>query len=250
MVLSTTNGDPDKGLKAAEVWIDRLRVDALIFAEPSSSEIELVERGLSVGLPMAFVAPDAEFPIGHTLRSENAQAGKDLAKLLFSLGHQAFGFMGGCESLQSTRSRLAGLRAGLAQHGLRLPPESALFAAGDPCQAGARHAQRWLALPRLQAPTAVVVSNDTMALSFMRVLRQAGVSIPQDVSVASFGTPEANLYWPGLTTVEQPVQQMGADAVASVIRDVSDGATSSCVEYPMALVERESTGPLGQRYAV
>jgi DNA-binding LacI/PurR family transcriptional regulator len=80
----------------------------------------------------------------------------------------------------------------------------------------------------------------------MRILQQNGVSIPKEVSVVGFdGLPEAGLCWPGLTTAAQPAQQMGADAVAAVLRQLqhpSSGAASSA-KYPMKLIVRESTGP-------
>ena len=115
------------------------------------------------------------------------------------------------------------------------------YRAGGGSQAG----KVWLALPRHQAPTAVVLGNDLMAMAFMRELLQAGVSIPRDVSVVGFdGLPEAGLCWPGLTTASQPAGQMGTDAAVALLSQLDDpkSSTSSTRHYPMHLVVRESTG--------
>lgn len=250
MLLGSINMDGRYELGAVRAWIDEERVDGLVFAHPGKPEVELMSAAAKAGLPMAFVAPDELFPTGHSFGGENRAAGKALAELLLDLGHRHFAFAGGPESSQDTQDRLAGLREGLSERGVELSPDNVAFAETYLADEGIRHAERWLAVPRADAPTAVVLGNDPMALGFMRTVQQKGVSIPGDVSVVGFdGLPEAGLCWPGLTTAAQPAQQMGADAVAAVLRQLqhpSSGSASS-VKYPMKLIVRESTGPAPDR---
>src|SRR5690606_31098035 len=107
-------------------------------------------------------------------------------------------------------------------------------------------AELWLQLPRADAPTAVVTGNDLMGMAFMRRVQQAGVRVPQDVSVVGFdGLPEAGLCWPGLTTVTQPASQMGSDAAIAGVKRHADpkSSASSSQQYPTQLLARESAGP-------
>jgi DNA-binding LacI/PurR family transcriptional regulator len=257
MLLGSINMDGRYELGAVQAWVDEERVDALIFAHPGKPEVELMSAAAKAGLPMAFVAPDELFPTGHSFGGENREAGRELATLLVDLGHTKFAFSGGPESSQDTQDRLEGVRNGLQARGIVLAEEHITFAGSYLSAEGVRHAERWLAMPRSEAPTAVVLGNDPMALGFMRALQQQGVQIPRDVSVAGFdGLPEAGLCWPGLTTASQPAQQMGTDAVAAVLKQIQQpsSGTASSVKYPMQVIVRESTGPApkapGQRTAV
>jgi DNA-binding LacI/PurR family transcriptional regulator len=250
MLLGSINIQGRYELGAVRAWIDEERVDGLVFAHPGKPEVELMSAAGKAGLPMAFVAPDELFPTGHSFGGENHQAGKAIAEHLLELGHRRFAFAGGPASSQDTQDRLAGLREALTEHGVELPEQNVTFAETYLADQGIGHAKRWLAMPRNEAPTAVVLGNDPMALGFMRVLQQNGVSIPREVSVAGFdGLPEAGLCWPGLTTASQPAQQMGVDAVAAVLRQLQHpgSGSASSVKYPMQLIVRESTGPAPER---
>ncbi len=227
-------------------WIRDRQVDALVFAHPGKPEIPLIEAAAEAGLPMSYVAPDEEYPTGHSFAGENRQAGRAIADYLCDLGHQRFAFAGGPSLSQDTQNRLAGLKDGLAAHGLELPERFISFAASYQAEGGFQAAAAWLQLPRSEAPTAVVTGNDLMAMAFMRSVLQAGFRIPEQVSVIGFdGLPETGLCWPGLTTAVQPATQMGIDAAAAVLEQLenADAPQSGSRQYPMQLLIRESAGP-------
>lgn len=233
-------------LTAVEAWIRDRQVDGLIFAHPGKPEAPLIEAAAAANLPMAFVAPDEGYPTGHSFNGENKAAGQAVADYLCDLGHVRFAFAGGPAVSQDTQNRLAGLKQGLQARGVELPLERISFAPDYQSEGGVKAADVWLELPRAEAPTAVVTGNDLMGMAFMRRVQQAGVRIPDDVSVVGFdGLPEAGLCWPGLTTVTQPASQMGIDAAIAVLKQLSDpkSSTSTSQQYPMQLFTRESAGP-------
>ena len=82
-----------------------------------------------------------------------------------------------------------------------------------------------------------------LAIGFIRAVQQQGVRVPGDLSVAGFdGIPEGAWSWPGLTTMAQPMREMGRDACRRLFLEIAAGEERTNVEYAMTLVVRESTG--------
>ena len=102
-------------------------------------------------------------------------------------------------------------------------------------------------LARRPEVTAVVLGNDALALGFMRSVLQAGLRVPQDLSIVGFDdVPEGTWSWPALTTAAQPTWEMGRAAcrwLMDAIRSRETHPPPVLVQYPMTLVVRESTGP-------
>jgi LacI family transcriptional regulator len=178
--------------------------------------------------------------------SRNREAASVLCQHLLSLGHRRFGFLGGPEDSTDTVERLRGLRDALAAGGGDIDPAHCHFSPSYSRQGGIAFAHRWLETPRDRAPTVVVCANDPLAIAFMRTVLEHGVRVPEEVSVTGFdGVAEGALYWPGLTTVQQPSHVMGGAACRELLRliESSEPAGPARVELPTALVIRESTGP-------
>jgi LacI family transcriptional regulator len=235
---------------AVSQWITERRVDGIIFIRCTGKERPLVELTEQAGLPMVFVAPDEHFDAGPVFRAHNRDAAHDVADHLLSLGHRNIAFVGGPEDSVDSQERLAGLREGLAGTPASLRQSAVTFARAYVASEGMEYARRWLSLSRGQAPTAVVLGNDELALGFMRGVLERGVRIPESVSVVGFDdTPLAALYWPGLTSAEQPTRAMGKSASRTLLRMIenSDRARTPDLHLPMVLRIRESTGPAPRR---
>ncbi len=96
-------------------------------------------------------------------------------------------------------------------------------------------------------PTAIFASNDDMALGVSVAALKHGVAVPSDLAIAGFDdAPTARLAWPPITTIRQPVAEMGAAAVDILIQSGYRG-NMAAAEYRRrlgyALIERDSTGP-------
>ena len=164
---------------------------------------------------------------------------------LASLGHRRIGFITGDMCLTSAVDRFAGYHYAVATHGLVNDP--ALVIEGDYHQPGGyAGAQVLLALP--DRPTAIFASNDSMAFGAMEAIREAGLRIPPDVSVSRFDdTPQAVGVSPTLTTILQPLEEMGRQAVQMLLTYIEDPERPfEYRELPTELVVRNSCGPVRQ----
>jgi len=172
----------------------------------------------------------------------NWQGGYDATTYLIQLGHRRIGFITGNQRLGSAVDRLAAYRAALADHGIDFDP--ALVVEGDFQQpSGYQGACALLALP--DPPTAIFASNDIMAFGAMEAVRNHNLRIPEDVSVLGFDDiPQAAHVHPGLTTIRQPLEQMGRLATRMLLKKIGDpDFAGERIELPTTLVIRESCQP-------
>ena len=144
-------------------------------------------------------------------RRQSGGAAYDLTDYLISLGHRRIAFVGGPAGLHTSRQRLDGFRAAVERAGLE---GDALYDGDFSYDLGHAAAVRMLAATEL--PDAVVGANDETAIGAIAALRQAGVAIPEDVSVAGM-TDTRLARFSDLTTVNIPLYQFGAIAARSVI---------------------------------
>jgi LacI family transcriptional regulator len=88
------------------------------------------------------------------------------------------------------------------------------------------------------------MANDALAVGFLRVAHERGVHVPRDVSVVGFdGVPFGALTWPSLTTVAQPMREMGRVACRRLFDAITDPGRVERIQFRMHLIARESTGP-------
>lgn len=179
---------------------------------------------------------DADTPaVGATNWSGAYQA----TTYLLSLGHQRIAHIKGLASIGCSRARLSGYRAALDAAGLSVDP--AFMREGDFYQEGGYQAAcALLDLP--VPPTAIFAGNDMQAMGVYAALRERGLSVPDDVSVIGFDDiPVAAMVSPQLTTVRQPLAEMGRIA-AGMLLTLIDGASlpSQRVELATALMVRGS----------
>jgi LacI family transcriptional regulator len=192
------------------------------------------------GIPVVAVDPHAG-PTGMpTVDSDNFSGGLLATRHLLALGHRRIGFLAGRPDLESARQREAGYRAALDEAGVAADP--GLVRVGEYMRETSHApAAELLSLP--ERPTAIFAANDQSALGALDVAAQLGLSVPGDLSLVGFDdVPDASQSTPPLTTVHQPLQEMGACAVRMLLTLLADGRLESThVRLPVTLVERAST---------
>jgi LacI family transcriptional regulator len=179
---------------------------------------------------------ESESAVGAT----NRQGGYDATKYLIELGHRRIGFITGSMDLGCSRDRLDGYKAALCDHGLSI--DQALIRQGDFHQPmGFTCAQALLSLP--DRPTAIFASNDVMAFGVMEAVRDQALKIPDDVSIVGFDDiPQSVSVYPQLTTVQQPLAEMGARATQMLLELIENpDQPAQRVELPTELIVRAST---------
>ncbi|MFI2705855.1 LacI family DNA-binding transcriptional regulator [Cellulosimicrobium composti] len=195
-----------------------------------------------VGVPLVVVDPRRRPPEDVlSVGAENYQGGLDAAAHLLTLGHRRIATITGVPEQDNSLARLAGYRAAMIQAGVPVDDDLVCLSTyGVP--AGFEGTQRLLTLD--DPPTAIFACSDDTALGALRALREAGLSVPDDVSLVGFDDlPVAAWTDPPLTTVRQPLVEMGAAAVELVHRARSGGDRSLHTELATSLVVRESTAP-------
>ena len=221
-------------------WIDERRVDGLIIAKCHRRDKPLVNAAMNAQVPIVAVAPEGTLTDVAVLRADNIAGGHTLGAHLAELGHTRVAFAGGPRVSVESRHRLQGLREEIGKHGVQMREEDVCFCGSYEAEEGAAFAETFLRQPRL--PTAVVLGSDALAIGFMREAQQQGIQVPGDLSVAAFdGIPEGGRSWPGLTTMAQPMREMGRDACRRLFTAMTEAAERTTVQYPMTLVVREST---------
>jgi LacI family transcriptional regulator len=178
-----------------------------------------------------------------TVGAANWTGGLAATEHLISLGHRRIGFIAGPRQLLCSRTRLDGYRAGLEAAGIAAEDE--LIQQGDFYhESGFACAGRLLELEH--PPSAIFASSDQMAFGAYEAVRQRGLRVPDDVSVVGFDDlPEARWSSPPLTTVRQPLSEMGTLAARTVLR-LARGETieSLRIELATQLVLRDSCAPV------
>jgi LacI family transcriptional regulator len=195
----------------------------------------------SAGVPVVAVDPHTG-PTGMPTVDSDSFGGAVLAtEHLLGLGHRRIGFLGGRVDLESARLREDGFRHAMAEAGL--PVDEALVRVGGYRPDTADEPAHEL-LTHHEPPTAIFAANDLSAIQVMAVAQALGLSVPRDVSVVGFdNVPESALASPPLTTINQPLQLMGAEALRLLV-DLIDGRDRPThVRLPTTLVERASTAP-------
>ena len=226
-------------------WLRNLRTRAtdgviLVLTDlPQPVHAELRRLGVPVVVVDPVGAPDMDVP---TIGATNWTGGIRATEHLLALGHRRIGFIEGPPRLLCSRARLDGYRAALEAAGVGVDAE--LVRQGDFYHESG-FAGGTALLDVVDPPTAIFASSDQMALGVYEAIRQRGRRVPADMSVVGFDDlPEVRWSSPPLTTVRQPLAEMGLLAARTVLR-LAEGDTveSPRVELATDLVVRESTAP-------
>lgn len=194
-------------------------------------------------IPIVAIDPHTG-PVGiPTVDADNVAGAIAATRHLLGLGHTRIALLGGREDLESARLREHGFRAAMAHAGV--PVDARLVKVGG-FRVETATAPAHELLSRPDRPTAVFAANDISAIRTIEVARELGLRVPEDLSVVGFdNVPESVLCSPSLTTVAQPLHDMGAMALRMLV-ELLDGRqpTHPRVRLPVRLVERDSTGPV------
>lgn len=212
----------------------------VVTAQLTSAEMDACEQ---LGLPLVVIDPANPLDERVTsLGATNWAGGVQATRHLLDLGHTRIGFAGGPAGSLPARERLHGYREALESAGIELDP--ALMGSGSfYAETGAALSDRMLDLD--EPPTAIFAASDSIAVGVIRTAHRRGLNVPADLSVVGFDDTY-NAMWvePPLTTVKQPLRQMGRVAARTVL-DLAAGKVpdSHHVQLATSLVVRESTAP-------
>ena len=209
--------------------------DGAILVTPSSVDV-------TYGAPVVAVDHNVASSSLPTVDSDNLSGAVLATEYLLELGHRRIGFLAGRPDLESARLRERGYRTALKKAGIKI--DSSLIRIGGYQVDTAEVAARQMLEPD-DRPTAIFAANDVSALATIAVAGSLGLAVPEDLSVIGFdNVPESALSEPPLTTIEQPIQQMGFDATQILIRLIAEQPVPEHTMLPTKLVVRGSCRPL------
>jgi len=240
IVLSPTMNELEREISL----VDRMHglTDGALFILPQESSEELtrlLDRGYR------FVVLDPLQPLDERIPSVSAAntSGADQAmRHLLHLGHRRIAQITGPLGWVATEGRRRGYRAALASAGVL--PDPALEVASIPeIEPGRAAAEQLLDLA--ERPTAIFAFNDDIAIGAIQAARARGLRVPEDLSVVGFDDVEhATIVTPMLTTVRQPLAEMGRTAVSLLMRLLEGQRFETLhIELATRLVVRDSTAP-------
>jgi LacI family transcriptional regulator len=174
--------------------------------------------------------------------STNFAGGLAATQHLLALGHRRIGYIGGAVTSVCNQARLGGYRTAMESAGAPIPEGYVRFG-HFLHEDGLVQGPALLDLP--EPPTAVFAGSDETAVGVVEAARARGLRVPEDLSVVGFDdTQIARVSSPALTTVRQPLQEMGKVALRTAMRLATDGEVDSHhVELATELVVRQSTAP-------
>jgi LacI family transcriptional regulator len=235
LFVTETDGDPDVELRLIEDLLGR-QVDGFVYASMFTRQVRLPKalKGHPVVL-LNCISRDGTLP---TVLPDERAAGRSAVQVLLAQGHRdGIVVLGETPSgVYAARERLAGIEEVLGDAGTKV--DGVLECSWWP-EAGyeaVRHTLRHGPLPR-----ALVCLNDRLAFGAYQALQEAGVAIPDEVSVVSFDDSDlAGWLHPALTSVALPHYEMGRRAVHILVApEPVDGVE----RVPMPVRQRESVGP-------
>jgi len=194
-----------------------------------------------LGIPVVLIDPWNAPPSGCvTVGATYWSGGKSAVEHLIGLGHEKIAFIGGPPDSESSNSRLHGYLAALRNHGIDARDDYVLEGEfGD--EFGEEGTRALLSLE--DPPTAIFAVCDYTAAGVIQEARRRGLSLPRDLSVVGFdGLPLVEQTVPRLTSVAQPLKDMGRAALRSVLRLIEgESLDSAHVELATLLQVRDST---------
>jgi LacI family transcriptional regulator len=208
--------------------------------EPSEQLVALRRRGFP------FVVVDPRTPMPRDIAAVSAAhfaGARNLTSHLVELGHRRIGVIAGPHNWLASDARLAGHASALADVGVLPDPDLVRQDTEPTVRFGYRAARGLLDLPR--RPTALIGFNDNAAVGALAAAADRGLRIPADLSIAGFDDIDlAQATRPMLTTVRQPLPEMGRMAVSLLIRLLEQQRLDALhIELATELVVRGSTGP-------
>lgn len=171
--------------------------------------------------------------------NDNLLAGREATEYLYQLGHRRIAYLGSDSSLMFSADRKAGYQLALASHQLPVRPEYCVEVKN--VSENNEEAIRGLLMQK-DRPTAILVSDDILAVSLERVCLENHLAIPEDLSIISFNNSLfARLTSPQLTSIDIGAGQLGSEAASQIINHIENpNLLATKIIVPHHLIERDS----------
>ncbi len=220
-------------------------LDGVVLTPPASDHPKIIHELTQNNFPFSRVAPTRSLDIGPCRTTDDVEAARKMTEYLLDLGHRRIGVIKGDPTHPSSGARLDGFLEALKAAGIKQSPD--LIEQGFYTYESGLAAAHKL-LDRADRPTAIFAQNDDMAAAAIMAARDLGLSVPDDVSIAGFDDSAiAQIVWPRITTVHQPVYDMARSATDALIAKLENKPYADLETHACELIVRQSTAPPASR---
>jgi LacI family transcriptional regulator len=243
MLLATSNEDSAKESRALTI-LQEHRVEGILLTAVDV-RADHVQRLLSGRTPVVLLGRRDSAYAGPFVGTDNVAGAERIVRHLIAEGHTRIAHIARADGATSGGERLAGYRNGLTEAGIGYNRRMVFSAA--PTLEGGEIAADWV-LGLSPGPTAVFAYNDSQAIGLMRVLQNRGKHIPHDYSIVGFDDIQiSRLVSPGLTTVAQPVDEIGTRGAEMLVDFIGGSRAPAPVLLQPQLVKRQSAAGISPR---
>ena len=238
ILLSNTYSDKEQELKSINL-LRAKQVEGIVMLswKVEKDHIDYIQR---CGIPATYISKTARDYDIYTVSTSNKEATYDMTRYLLDKGHKKIAFiMTSKDDTVLEMERLSGYEEALNERNIDL--DKGLIKYGGTTYESGYNSMKEL-LDENIIPEAVFVTGDEAAIGSINAICDAGYNVPDDISVAGFNDVKiAKMYRPKLTTVQQPLYDIGAVAIRMVIKLINnEPLESKKIELPYRIVERES----------
>jgi LacI family transcriptional regulator len=243
VLISATNEDPELERACLDLFMEE-RVAGIV-AVPTGHNYEKWREVINLGIEVVLVGRELHIADIDGVLVDNIKGGFDATSYLLHLGHRRIGILCGPSSATSFRDRLEGYTR--AYHELNIPIDADLIKITSLKEEDGIEAVKEL-LSLRDPPTAIFALNNVLGEAVLFVLREKGLTIPQDISLVMFDDPPwASLVFPGITVISQSPYDLGYIGVELLHKRLNQGNQATRrqtkVVLPHELVIRESCIP-------
>jgi len=219
VILCNTDDKPKKERTYLEILMEK-RIDGLILGTAHIQDKSILELEKKK-FPYILISRNIERLDKNCIIIDDVAGGIMATEYLINLGHQRIAHITGPLQTRSALNRLKGYKLALEKYGIEYSDE--LVGEGDfRIKGGYQVMKKFLKLT--EPPTAIFAANDLLALGAMQAIQKKNFRIPDDFSVIGFNDIElASFVYPPLTTIRQPMMEMGALAVKMLIKIIEEG---------------------------
>lgn len=221
--------------------IGTVQLDGALLVPPAADSLALMKMLDAAKLPFVRVSPNTHLDLGSYVYIDDCKVAYDITQYLIDLGHRDIAFVGGPELHAAAAKRQSGFEAAMREHEIPIVKSWVLrgeFNVKSGMQAGQSlfSKQKW--------PSAVIGSNDETAIGVMAAAYREGATIPRDISIVGIDdAPIASSFWPPLTTVRQPLADLGRAAAEILIAEIEAPHERRIEKLECEIITRESAGP-------
>ncbi|MGB7800703.1 LacI family DNA-binding transcriptional regulator [Buttiauxella sp.] len=240
LIVTDGHDTPQKELEAVQMLVDR-HCDAIVLYTRFMNERTLLSLMSSIKVPLVVINRDVSQARDRCVFFEQQDAAFKATDYLIQQGHRDIACITVPISTPTGQARLMGYRKALQKHGIAFNEDRVKY--GDSTMTLGHKLCQDLLESRVSF-TALFACNDDMALGASKALHQAGVRIPQDISLFGFDdAPSAQWLEPGLSSVYLPIDSMITTAIDQAVKLANGEAIEAIPPFVGKLVLRESVAP-------